>query len=90
MRMSSASSTTRPRAWIVIAIVLAIVATLKVLRHRPPTATTIRSVASACRRDYAAARTAGDSAVIDDRVWVLDHGWRRIPSCGELRRSGAP
>lgn len=74
---------------------LALVAGLAILagapfaaRRIPPTAATMRSVASACRRDYAAARTPGDSSVVDARVWVMEHGWRRIPACGELRRAG--
>jgi hypothetical protein len=55
----------------------------------PPDAVTIRSAASFCRRDYASARTAGDTASIDDRVWQVDfHTWRRLPRCGELRRAG--
>lgn len=32
-------------------------------------------------------RDATDSAIIDKRVWEVDHrGWRRLPSCGELRQ----
>ena len=55
----------------------------------PPDAVTVRSAASFCRRDYAAARTAADTASVDDRVWQINyHTWRRLPKCGELRRDG--
>jgi hypothetical protein len=55
----------------------------------PPDPVSVRSAASICRRDYAAARTAADTAVIDDRGWRINYrSWRPIPSCGELRRAG--
>jgi hypothetical protein len=55
----------------------------------PPDAVTVRSAASFCRRDYAEARTAADTAAVDDRIWQINNAtWRRLPSCGELRQSG--
>jgi hypothetical protein len=59
------------------------------LRRYWPTEPLIeRSAASACRRDYPDARSASDTAAVDERVWVIDRTrWRRIPACGELRRA---
>jgi hypothetical protein len=55
----------------------------------PPDPVSVRSAGSICRRDYAAARTAADTAVIDERVWEINHrSWRLMPSCGKLRRAG--
>jgi hypothetical protein len=91
MRSFEAGVSYSRRALIVgcIAVVL-LLALANVLRTvLPPDAVTIRSAASLCRRDYASARTAADTASIDDRVWQINNRtWRRLPSCGELRIEG--
>jgi hypothetical protein len=74
--------------WIPVAlVVLLAVGTVALLSLRPPTASTARSVAAACQREYAGARTVADSLVVDAQVWELDKGLRRKPSCGEVRRT---
>ena len=83
------SRRTMPRTWLATLILLAVLAIRVGLWLRPPTATTMRELTTACRRDYVAARSAHDSLAVDERVWQLDQGWRRIPSCGELRRHGS-
>lgn len=82
----------KPMLLIAIGILLAAnVAAFVWGRFAPLDATVERSAASLCRRDYADARDAADSAVIDERVWEVDHrGWRRLPSCGELREGRSP
>jgi hypothetical protein len=92
--MPSPTERTAPRKRpSLLAIVLTFVVTFIVLyfgwRLVPPDPVSVRSAASICRRDYAGARTAADTTVIDDRVWEINYrSWRRIPSCGELRRTG--
>jgi hypothetical protein len=73
---------------IISLVVLVAVLVYGVRAALPPDAVTVRSAASFCRRDYSAARTAADTAAVDDRVWQINYRtWRRLPSCGELRRS---
>ena len=47
------------------------------------------SAATLCRDEYARVRTAQDSSKVDELIPVglSNRDWRRIPSCGELRRA---
>lgn len=47
------------------------------------------SAAQLCRQDYSRVWRRADTAEIDRRIWQLSgRWWRRVPSCGELRRAG--
>lgn len=80
----------RRKPLLIIAIGIFVLGNIVLLflgRLAPLNPTVERSAASLCRRDYAGARNTADSAIIDDRVWEVDHlAWRRVPSCGELRQ----
>jgi hypothetical protein len=69
-------------------VLLLIVLLYQWLLHRPTSPAIERAEAGWCRIYYQGARTAADSAKVADGYWVVDHGWRRIPTCGELLREG--
>jgi hypothetical protein len=57
-------------------------------RYRPTSPAIARLEASRCQLYYKNVRTAADSARVADGYWVVDHSWRRTPTCGELLRQG--
>ena len=85
--MISASS--RKTIRVAIIAVLFVVAQYLWAHYRPTSPSIERSEASFCRMYYTrSAHTAADSARVEDGYWVVSNGWRRIPTCGELRRAG--
>jgi hypothetical protein len=57
-------------------------------RYRPTSPQIEANEAWFCRVWYENHPTARDTAFADSGYWVVYHGWRRTPTCGELRREG--
>ena len=71
-----------------VLIAVVIIGALYLWWNRPTSPEIERSEAVMCRMYYKAAGTAKDSARVENGYWVVQHSWRRTPTCGELLHQG--
>jgi hypothetical protein len=84
------STLSRRQIGVRVGVALVTLATLAYAwRHRPAVTEAGDSVATMCRSEYASARSAADSARVDQLVpaWLGNRGWRRVPTCADLRKA---